>query len=128
MGVLYLLQFAMEVFVRAPIKAIGPEGALAQAAAGEPMASFVVDTWTILGLEDLALGTVVLFASSMPAKAMYLAWAMIGVEMTRGIVADIYMVARGHSVIVSAVWIVIHSAVIVTGLIALRSSRMENAG
>jgi hypothetical protein len=40
-----------------------------------------------------------------------------------GIMADIYMIARGNKLPVLAVWIVIHSVVIVTGLLALRRSR-----
>ena len=38
----------------------------------------------------------------------------------RGLIADSYMIARGINVAGYLVWIVIHSAVIVSGLLALR--------
>ena len=43
-GVFYLLQFVMMAFVRAPIRAVGPVGVLAQASAGDPTAKFLVDS------------------------------------------------------------------------------------
>lgn len=55
-GVFYLLQFVMMALVRAPIRAVGPTGAPAQASAGEPMAKLLVDTWVTLGLEVAVMG------------------------------------------------------------------------
>lgn len=122
-GVFYLLQLVMLVFVRAPIRAQGPPGALALAAAGDPMARFVVDTWVIFGLEVGAIGAALLMASRRPDQASPLVWTIIGIEIARGIVADIYLLARGNDVTVPAVWMVIHAAVIATGLLALRRAR-----
>lgn len=122
-GVFYLVQFVLNVFVQAPIRAMGPKGALDQAAAGDPLARFLVDTWVISGLEVGAIGAALLLASRRPEQASVLVWTIIGIELARGIIADIYMVARGNDVVVAAIWIVIHSAVIVTGFAVLRSSR-----
>ena len=126
-GAFYLLQFVVMVFVRAPIRAIGPEGTLALAAAGDPMARFVVDTWVTFGLEVGAIGVALLLASRIPAQARALVWAIVAIEVGRGIVDDIYMLARGYKPVVSIVWMVIHSMVIVTGVLVLRRARPAGA-
>ena len=127
-GGFYLLQFVMMVFVRAPIRAVGPQGALAQAAAGDLTASFLVDTWVTFGLEVGAIGAVLLIASHAPGQAIALVWAVIAIELARGIADDIYMLARGYDVTTYAIWIFLHTAVIVTGLLSLRNARSADRG
>jgi len=122
-GVFYLLQFVMNSFVHAPISAVGPEGALARASAGDAMARFLVDTWITFGLEVGAIGAMLLIASRKPEQAKVLVWTVIGIELARGIVDDIYMIARGYDLGVYIIWIVIHTIVIVTGLLSLRKAR-----
>lgn len=122
-GVFYLLQFVMSVFVLAPIRAMGPKGALDQAAAGDPLARFLVDTWVTFGLEVGAIGVVLLLASRQVEQSKFLVWTIIAIELARGIIADIYMLSRGNDMTVAVIWIVIHSAVIVTGLLVLRGMR-----
>ena len=122
-GVFYLLQFVMMVFVRGPISAQGPEGALALAAAGDPMARFLVDTWVTFGLEVGAIGVGLLLASRRPDQAKALVFTVIAIELLRGIAADIYMLSRGHRLSVLVPWLVIHSVIIVTGLLSVRSTR-----
>ena len=119
-GLMYLVHFVAMVVARAPIKTLGPAGALDRAAAGEPLARFLVDTWVVFGLENLAIGAALLLASRVPEQARLLAWAVIGIEVTRGIIADVYMIARGNNARTSGVWIAIHSVVIATGVLALR--------
>jgi hypothetical protein len=121
-GIFYLLQFVMMAFVRAPIRQFGPHGALAQAHAGDPLAKFLVDTWLIFGLEVGAIGVAVLIASRRPYQARGVAWTVVGIELSRGILADSIMIARGIEVAGYLVWIVIHSVVIATGLLALRAT------
>ena len=122
-GGFYLLQFVMNAFVRAPIRAVGPEGVLAQAALGDTTARFLVDTWITFGLEIGAIGAALLVFSRRPAEAKALVWTIIGIELTRGITNDIYMIASGYDTTVFAVWIVIHTAIIATALFALRRPR-----
>jgi hypothetical protein len=122
-GVFYVIQFVMSAFVGAPIRALGPEGVLARAAAGEPTAKFLVDTWVTFGLEVGAIGVVLLVVSRNALEAKALIWTIVGIEIARGIVADIYMIARGYDLTVCVVWIIIHSVIIVTGLAVLRSGR-----
>ena len=119
-GGFYLLQFVMMAFVRAPIRTFGPEGALARADAGDPTASFLVDTWFIFGLEVAAVGVALLLASRRSELALGVTWTVLAIELFRGILADITMIARGIEVPGYLVWIVIHSVVIVTGLRALQ--------
>ena len=119
-GVFYILQFVMNSLVHAPISAVGPEGALARASEGDPMARFLVDTWITFGLEVGAIGAVLVVASRIPQEAKLLVWTIIGIELTRGIVNDMYMIVRGYSLSAYSIWIVIHTVVIVTGLLSLR--------
>lgn len=119
-GVFYLLQFVVMVFAKAPIVATGPAGTLDLAAAGDPLARFVVDTWVTFGLEVGAIGAGLLLASRTPGQARPLVWTIIAIELLRGIVADVYMISRGLDPSVLGVWFVLHSVVIVTGLLVLR--------
>ena len=94
-GAFYVLQFVMVALVRAPIKAQAPPDTLARAAAGDPLARFLIDTWVTFGLEMLAIGVGLLVASRWLAEARPLVWTVIGIELSRGIAADIYMLLRG---------------------------------
>lgn len=122
-GAFYLLQFVVNAIVKVPIRTFGPKGALAQEAAGDPMARFLVDTWVVFGLEIAAIGIALLIFSRKPEQAKALVWAVIAVEVLRGIVADTYMISRGLPLIGLVIWIVIHTVTIVTGLFFLREAR-----
>ena len=124
-GVFYLLQFVGMALVRAPIRAFGPDGALARADAGDPLARFLVDTWFTFGLEVGAVGVCLLIAARRPALAQGVTWTVLAIEITRGILNDVYMIARGIEVPGYVVWILVHSVVILTGLRALRAARVE---
>jgi hypothetical protein len=123
-GVFYLVQFVMMVFVRAPIRALGPEKALVQASLGERVARFLIDTWITFGLEVAAIGGALLIASRTPLQARALVWTVIGIEFMRGIVNDMYMFWRGYDFTVLTIWLVIHTLIIVTGLFSLRRSSL----
>jgi hypothetical protein len=122
-GAFYVLQFVMMVLVRAPIRTFGPAGTLSKAAAGDTLARFVVDTWTIFGLEVGAVGVMLLIATRRRELAAGAIWTVLAIEVGRGLIADTYMIARGIHVGGYLVWIVIHSVVIVTGVMALRARR-----
>jgi hypothetical protein len=122
-GAFYVLQFVMVALVRAPIRAQAPADTLARAAAGDPLANFLIDTWVTFGLEMLAIGTGLIIASRFVVEARPLVWTVIGIEICRGLAADIYYLARGHDPSVPVVWLVIHSLVIVTALVCLRRAR-----
>jgi hypothetical protein len=58
-------------------------------------------------------------ASRIPEQVRVLVWTIIAIELARGIANDVYMIARGYDVTVFIIWIVIHTLVILTGLLAL---------
>jgi hypothetical protein len=122
-GAFYVLQFVMMAIVRAPIRTFGPEGTLAKADAGDPVARFLVDTWTTFGLEVAAVGVTLLVATRRGELAKGVVWTVLAIEVGRGIVLDTYMIARGVHVAGYLAWIAIHSVVIATGLLALRADR-----
>ncbi len=123
-GAFYVLQFVANALL-APIRTVGPVGVLEQASTGNGTARFLVDTWITLGLEIGAIGVALLVASWKPEQARALVWTTLGIEVARGIINDVYMLARGYDPTVFVTWIIIHSVVIVTGLILLRSARPE---
>lgn len=122
-GAFYLLQFVMMAIMRAPIRTMAPEGALALASAGDPLAKFLVDTWIIFGVEVGVIGGGLLMASRMPDKARALVWTVIAIELFKGPPLDIYMISRGYAVTPFVIWIIIHSLIIATGVLALQSTR-----
>jgi hypothetical protein len=124
-GALYVVNGLMMAWVRAPIRSAGPAGTLYRADAGEPTARFLVDTWIGFGLEVIAIGIVLLVCARSPRSAIALVWAVIGIELARGIVYDVYMLAHGYAVAVYGPWIVIHAIVILTGFLALRGRPEE---
>jgi len=109
--------------VKAPIRSQGPPGALARAAAGDPTARFLIDTWVTFALEVGAIGAVLLYASRIPERAKVIVWTVIAIELSRGILADVYLIARGEPLNVLVPWFVIHTAVIASGLLVLRPAR-----
>jgi hypothetical protein len=126
-GAFYLLQFVMLVLVRAPIRTFGPEGTLDRAGRGDELAKFTVDTWTFFGLEILAVGVILLLATRRGALALGAIYTVLAIEISRGIVADLYQVARRVHTGGYLVWIVIHTTVLVTGVLCLRDARRRNA-
>lgn len=124
-GVFYLFLFVMIVFVRLPLQTFAPEGTLALAASGDPIARYLVDTWVMFGLEVGVIGVALLVASRNVAQARLLVWTVMGIELVRGIVDDIYMIARGYEPGGFIAWIMIHSIIIVTGYLALKTARQE---
>jgi hypothetical protein len=86
------------------------------------MARFLVDTWTLFGLEVATIGIAMLVASRVADRAQPLIWTVLGIEVSRGIISDIYMIARGYNATPMLVWIVIHAVVIATGLLCLRKA------
>ena len=119
-GGFYLFLFVAAAVLHLPIQAEGPEGILELATSGNPVAQFVVDTWVVLGLLLGAIGLTLLIASRAPTKATVLIWMVIGCELIWGIGSDLYKLARGYPLHVSGPWILIHSIIILTGILVLR--------
>lgn len=122
-GVFYLLQFVVMAFIRIPISTLAPEGTLNRAAAGDPLARFLIDTWIAFGIEVGVIGAALLIASRKPDQAKTLVWSVIGIELLKGPAYDIYMIQQGYNPSVFVTWIIIHTIIIATGLLSLRKGR-----
>jgi hypothetical protein len=120
-GAIYLFLFVAAAFLRLPIRAEGPADTLTRAAAGDPLASFAVDTWVTIGVGFAVLGTALLVASRTALQARALAWTVVGWEFG-GIVIDLYKLSRGYDAAAPATWIVIHALIIGAGVWLLRST------
>jgi hypothetical protein len=86
-------------------------------------AQALVDVWFMFGLEIGVIGAALLYFSRDPRRHIALVWTVIFLEVVRGIVDDIYLIARGYDPIFYAAFIVVHLVVILTGLAALRRMR-----
>jgi hypothetical protein len=53
-------------------------------------------------------------------------YTVLGIEITRGVIADFYEIVRGEHVAGYLVWIVIHSTVLLTGVHCLRDARRRS--
>ena len=120
-GVFYVLLF-VGVLTRRPIRTEGPPGVLEQAAAGDPIARFVIDTWTTLGLAIFVIGGMLLFCSREPEFAHSLAWTVVALEGAWGIPIDLYKIARGYNRSALSIFVCIHVVIVITGVLALRGS------
>ena len=94
----------------------------------EPLAvrSFM-DAWMVFVFELGVLGAMALVASRQPAQSRILAWTIIWAEVFRGILGDAVWIGLGYDATSYAVFIVIHLAIIVTGMLFLRQSQAEVA-
>ena len=125
-GAFYVVQFVAMAIIRAPIRTFGPGGTLARAGNGDAVARFVIDTWTTFALEVLAVGVVLLIATYRGELALGVVSTVLAIEISRGLVADSYMIVRGIHVGGYLVWIAIHSTVLITGVLALRSAQRND--
>ena len=120
-GCVYLAMFVLAGVARVPIRVLAPSGTLEQARAGEPVAQLLVDTWLTLGLEYLAISIVLVAASRFAERAHPLIWAVLALEVVRGIGTDVYMLACGYATGPHIVWIFIHMTIVATGSGMLRN-------
>ena len=126
-GVFYLVQLVVMIIIKGPIRTLAPENTLELAAAGDRLAMFLVDTWIAFGIEVGVIGAALLLVSRVPERGKVLAWTVIAIELLKGLPYDIYMISRDYKVTPFVVWIVIHTVIAVTGILALRSARTAAA-
>jgi len=95
-------------------------------ARGGPAWNGFVDYLLMFGLEELVLGAFLIFASFRPRWWTPLVWLLVLLSVVRGIGHDLYMIASGYSVLSNVLFIVLHLAIISTGVVLLR--RWQGAG
>ena len=94
---------------------------------GTPVFSFVIDWMATFGLDLVVLGVVLMLAARRAWDHRILAYVVIGQEAVRGILADVWFAARPfNSTSFYLGFLVVHAAVIATGVWALR--RAAGAG
>jgi hypothetical protein len=121
-GIFYLLMglFNTPLIIEARLPAQYPNLDVAvESVAGRA----IIDTWFMFGLEVLVIGMALIFFSRDPERNVALIWLVLGLELIRGIADDIYLLGHGYEpAIVYFVWILIHSIIIVSGLLVLRAN------
>lgn len=90
----------------------------------EPLAvRAFMDAWLVFVLELGVLGAMALVASSAPLQNRIMAWVIIWAEVFRGTLADAIWIARGYDADSYSVFIAIHLAIILTGVVFLRQAK-----
>ncbi|MEX2599767.1 MAG: BphX family protein [Dehalococcoidia bacterium] len=104
--------------VQYPDLGVAVESAAAQA---------LMDVWFMFGLEAMVIGAALLYFSRDPLRHAALVWTVLSLELVRGIADDLYLLARGYDPLIYSGWILIHSVIIITGVIFLRQALQSNA-
>lgn len=86
-----------------------------------------VDGWSPFAFEVLGIGTFMLWASRNPRRYLGAVWLLVWLELLHGVLDDIYLIARGYDMIGYLVFIAIHLAIIVTGVMFGRQAEAEVA-
>ena len=81
------------------------------------------EIYFMFGLDMLVIGIFLLFASRDPLRYIPVAWLVIALEIVRGVLDDIYMIARGYPAAGYIAFIAIHLLIILTGVWAIRSAQ-----
>ena len=123
-GTFYVLLFVVGAIIKLPV-----QETLSQAGISLDQSNlahrFLVDTWVMFALELGVVGLALWYFSNQPYDSRSLVWTVLGLELVRGIVDDVYMLIRGYSQPFYIGWIVIHTIIILSGLWALRNASEE---
>lgn len=88
---------------------------------------FLYNVGGMLGFEWIVMGAYMIYASREPAKHFSIVWLVIGYEILRGIVDDLFLIAQGYPVASYVAWIVIHLIIITTGVMFTRQAQAQTA-
>lgn len=84
-----------------------------------------VDGWSPFAFEVLGIGTFMLWASRNPRRYLGAVWLLVWLELLHGVLDDIYLIVRGYDAVGYLVFIAIHVAIIVTGVLFARKAEAE---
>jgi hypothetical protein len=87
-----------------------------------------IDGWSPFAFEILGIATFMLWAARNPRRYLGAAWLLVWLEFMHGVLDDIYLIARGYDAVGYSVFILIHIAIIVTGVLAARAAEAEVKG
>jgi hypothetical protein len=81
----------------------------------------------MIGFEWIVMGAYMIYAARNPAKHISLMWLIVGYELVRGILDDIYLIVQGYPVGSYIAWIVIHTIIITTAVLFTRQAQNQPA-
>jgi len=87
----------------------------------------LLDFSLMFGLEILVVGLFLIAASRDPLRFVPLVWLVVALEAVRGVLDDIYMIARGYDTAFYIGFIIVHLVVIGTGVALVRQVEAEVA-
>jgi hypothetical protein len=88
---------------------------------GHVALAIITDLWFMFGVETAVIGLMLIVGSACPLRNKLLVQTVLLLELTRGVLTDIYWITRGYSESLFYIgFIVVHLAIIVTGWYALR--------
>ena len=87
----------------------------------------LLDYSFMFGLDMLVIGVYLLYASRRPRQHLTLVGLLVALEVVRGILDDLYMIARGYNPAFMAGFIVLHLLIIVPGIAFARQVQGERA-
>jgi len=93
------------------------------APAGGTAVAGLLDYMLLFSLELLVLGAFLIVASFRPTWHEPLVWLVVALGVVRGILDDVYMIVAGYPPVTFIALIGLHLAIILTGLLFLRSAR-----
>lgn len=98
-------------------------------AAGTAAFALLIDWMATFGLDLLVLGAVLIVAAGRAFEHRVLVYVVIGQELVRGVLADLWFAARPfNSAAFYVGFMIVHAVIIVAGLWALRRARTATAG
>ena len=86
-----------------------------------------LDYMMLFGLDLIVLGAFLIAASFRPERSRILAWLAIALSAVRGVADDLYMIVAGYPLVAMLAFIALHLAIIITGVLALRTARRASA-
>jgi len=86
-----------------------------------------LDWMVVFGLEMIVVGVFLFVSSWKPLKNIPLVSLIIALSAVRGIADDVYMIAQGYPLASNLVFIALHSAIIITGVLFSRAARRADA-
>ncbi|MCI0519814.1 MAG: BphX family protein [Chloroflexi bacterium] len=97
------------------------------APAGGVADRFLFNVGAMLGFEWLVMGAYMIYAARNPAKNVSLVWLIVGYELVRGILDDVYLIIQGYPAGSYIAWIVVHTIIITTAVISTRQAQAAAA-
>lgn len=91
-------------------------------------AQALVDVWFMFGLEVAVIGAALVYFSRDPLRHTAVMRTVLGLELVRGIVDDLYLIGRGYDPVPYLIWILVHLVILVIGVVVTRRASSRGRG